>query len=346
MFSHTSNLNLAQALIDLGKSSSIFAAVKNKEMPAIVEYLNHSGNPNCMDSKGNALLHLAVQTDDPSIVGILIERGVYININVRNLAGETALHLAIKRDLVNLDIVQMLIGAGANPNARTQSGGFTPLRLAVQRNADELVKILLSAKDIKVDIADDGGNTALHWAINKQNKTIIKLLLSEYRANPYLVNAQGLSPYYLASANETIFEMINEIVGEKEVLSRCVALLHGAIAFDDINRVEEALMVHKEQLKLVFNMDHIMNWQNANRQTLLEVAAKYTNKESILKLLPLLRRYGVRFTEADQALFPAEIQPFFMCFKLLFFNRLAAADVVGHHHGPKYKEFVSICNKK
>ena len=339
MFSYTSNLAVEEI-----ESSSIFAAVKNKEMPAIVEYLNHSGNPNCMDSKGNALLHLAVQTDDPSIVGILIERGVYINAS--NLAGETALHLAIKRDLVNLEIVQMLIGAGANPNARTQSGGFTPLRLAVQRNADELVKILLSAKDIKVDIADDGGNTALHWAINKQNKTIIKLLLSEYRANPYLVNAQGLSPYYLASANETIFEMINEIVGEKEVLSRCVALLHGAIAFNDINRVEEALMVHKEQLKLVFNMDHIMNWQNANRQTLLEVAAKYTNKESILKLLPLLRRYGVRFTEADQALFPAEIQPFFMCFKLLFFNRLAAADVVGHHHDPKYKEFVSICNKK
>lgn len=74
------------------------------------------------------------------VVQLLIELGADIHQKSANNLAVTPLHSAVAGD--HLEIVKMLLNAGANVNAR-QNGGFTPLHSAAQNNNSEMINILL-----------------------------------------------------------------------------------------------------------------------------------------------------------------------------------------------------------
>lgn len=74
--------------------------------------------------------------------------------------GRTLLHKAALDG--SSDVVQMLIAANANVNARDQYG-CTPLHLAVWRGHKDIAKLLVE-HDARVDARDTGGHTPLDLA--------------------------------------------------------------------------------------------------------------------------------------------------------------------------------------
>ena len=119
-------------------------------------------------------LHVAVRAGDVDKVRSLVAKGM--NVNERDSLGGTALHDAAWAG--DLRMAQLLLDWKADPNARHQEGGSTPLHYAVITNHPEFAALLLS-RGADPKAASGSGATSLHLAANRGFTTIIELLLSK-----------------------------------------------------------------------------------------------------------------------------------------------------------------------
>ncbi|XP_014768396.1 uncharacterized protein LOC106867863 isoform X2 [Octopus bimaculoides] len=114
-------------------------------------------------------------------------------INFRNNYEQTALHLAVIKNFPSM--VHILIKHGADVNilaksCQEDSSKFeAPLHLAASKLKRTLVKELLTAKDIDLDLKNSDGQTALHCAVQTPHstgtdKTFIISKLIKMNANP------------------------------------------------------------------------------------------------------------------------------------------------------------------
>jgi len=99
-----------------------------------------------------------------------IEKGADLSSTVD---GTSALHLAVSHN--NIEIVRLLLGAGASPNVR-DSAKQTPLMLQYSDTDIEIFNLLIKA-GAKVNAKDSEGKTALMTAAKNGNIEIVKLLL-------------------------------------------------------------------------------------------------------------------------------------------------------------------------
>lgn len=117
------------------------------------------------------------------------------SVDERDADGRTALHhAAIQGDL---DIFQLLIEMGADPNA-SDSNGWTPLHFASQNCNCDIASLLLKLGS-QVDSYNVYGNTPLSNAVfeSRGKGEMIKLLLS-FGADRNKTNKYGVSPLSLA----------------------------------------------------------------------------------------------------------------------------------------------------
>jgi hypothetical protein len=89
------------------------------------------------DDFGSTALHRAVMSGHSDIVRLLLQRGVPVD--ARNVRGSTALALA-----GSVEVIQLLLDAGADPNADI-GGGLTPLQY-LARTATPSVRRFLKAR--------------------------------------------------------------------------------------------------------------------------------------------------------------------------------------------------------
>ncbi|XP_055592392.1 tyrosine-protein kinase Shark isoform X2 [Uranotaenia lowii] len=124
-----------------------------------------------IDSKnqdGQTAVHLACLNADAKILQKLIERGS--NIHNRDAEGNTPLHYACRRS-DGLEMVELLVEAGASPQARNKDTGFVPLHEAAMNGNLDAIKYLLNRQIphmprttfglLPVDMAKDRGHTAV-----------------------------------------------------------------------------------------------------------------------------------------------------------------------------------------
>jgi len=88
-----------------------------------------------------ATVDTAARNGDKAAVRDLLRHGA--NVNTRSGDGMTALHWAAERG--DADIVAMLVDAGANVDATTRLGDYTPLLLAAKDGHAPVVELLLEA---------------------------------------------------------------------------------------------------------------------------------------------------------------------------------------------------------
>jgi ankyrin repeat protein len=150
-------------------------------------------------------LHFAVKHNDVEVVNALLSAGANPNIKSKN--GVTPLHTAAQYN--ELDVVKALLSAGANPEVEAKNVG-TPLHLASQHNEIDVMEALISA-GANVNIQSDGRGdlksvTPLMIAASKsENPEKIRYLL-EHGADTSLKDSRGYRAIDYAEANYHLFQ--------------------------------------------------------------------------------------------------------------------------------------------
>jgi ankyrin repeat protein len=146
-------------------------------------------------SKGYTGLHFAIFYNQPHIAAILIGSGA--NVNAKTNEGLTSLHLAARNGYIHL--FNLLLLQGADVNAKTNEG-LTPLHFAAQNGHLEACKELIRFNAV-IDAKTNRGMTPLHYAAQKGYTYIFRALLV---LKPRSVNAtttEGSTPLHCAVQN-------------------------------------------------------------------------------------------------------------------------------------------------
>ena len=135
----------------------------------------------CVDAKdrsGNTALHWASGNGHADVVELLIGKGV--KVGVRNGRGETPLSCVIRscwRDIEKAKaIIEALIKAGADINAKNKDGN-TALHRVSERGHAKMVEALIKA-GADINAKNKDGNTALHWVSECGHADVVKLLIN------------------------------------------------------------------------------------------------------------------------------------------------------------------------
>jgi len=139
------------------------------------------------------------QTSKPKLYRGKIDHWIYI--------GDTALHLAAAG--YRVQIVRLLLTAGADPNAATNHRHSTPLHYAAdgyiiapswnpKKQVQTLTHLLAAGADINAQ--DKNGATPLHRAVRTRCAAAVRFLLNA-GADPKLKNKPGSTPFHLAVQN-------------------------------------------------------------------------------------------------------------------------------------------------
>ena len=201
---HSNNPAIIEALLkagadldvrnDDGETPLFYAAAYNPNPAAFQTLLAAGADIKVRSNDGQALLHAAAHSENPALVELLLTAGV--DVNARAEDGETPLHVAARYSgwkdchrcppmhlypdptLGSTGVVEALLEAGADVNARSDSS-WTPLHWAASSNENpEIVEVLLAA-GAEVDARDEAGDTPFDQAqfrFGPRGKTIREIL--------------------------------------------------------------------------------------------------------------------------------------------------------------------------
>ena len=141
-------------------------------------------------ANGTACRRLREAAERGDAHGVRTELEAGVAVNDCGATKWTALHRASERG--RTEIVQLLLGAGANHLLQTASGGDTPLHLAADRgHASTVQELLRAGADPRAK--SKRGWTALHAALYSNRTQVVRDLLRA-GADPEDENDQGLTP--------------------------------------------------------------------------------------------------------------------------------------------------------
>jgi cytohesin len=153
--------------------TALHRAITNGEIGSVKTLLDGNADVNAVDSGGRTPLHDAAlgnwRNNVIEIVNLLLEAGAQVNV-IEIKSGNTPLHTAVLYDKLN--IVEALLRAGADVNARDKWGS-TPLHFAASPGT---ATALLKAK-AKVNAVDSVGRIPLHDAAHRGSDQVVRTLL-------------------------------------------------------------------------------------------------------------------------------------------------------------------------
>jgi ankyrin repeat protein len=165
----------------------------------VVNYLLDHGANIDLKCGGEAPLHHATSSGNKAMVELLLKRGA--DVNATDSTGGTALHIATQNGFRT--VAEVLLSFHADPNARNAeiNQRRTPLHFAASLGHIEMMKLLIGA-GADVNVRDKLGSTPLFDAIGAGKTDSLKTLLAA-KSNPNLANYKGVMPIsFAASKNE------------------------------------------------------------------------------------------------------------------------------------------------
>ncbi|XP_050711968.1 uncharacterized protein LOC126996022 isoform X2 [Eriocheir sinensis] len=153
---------------------------------------------NLADVNGNTAMHYAVSHGNFDVVSVLLDSKV-CNVNQQNKAGYTAtmlVSLAQIRSQTHASVVQRLFQLG-DLNIKASQHGQTALMLAVSHGRLDMVQLLVAA-GAEVNIQDEDGSTALMCAAEHGHLAIVKFLLAQPDTDPTLMDNDGSTALAIA----------------------------------------------------------------------------------------------------------------------------------------------------
>jgi E3 ubiquitin-protein ligase mind-bomb len=134
---------------------------KNIPMDLFKIVLNKSTDVNAQDEYGHTALHYAILHQSKTHVEELLAHKD-VNVNVKNVKNQTALHLACKwKKDMPMDLFKFILEKTVDINAQ-DIDGWTALHWAIAKKFDTKVKELLAHSDVDVNIKGEFNYTPLH----------------------------------------------------------------------------------------------------------------------------------------------------------------------------------------
>ncbi len=207
----------------------------------------------------NLLLRTAIEQNQPMSIVESILQYPSTNIDFNHPVHGTPLMMAVERE--NEELVAILISEGANVNLGTCLHG-TPLMRAIRKGTSKIATLLLNQQKSLLNIKDLNQRTALMHACIAQNLILVRLLLTA-NAALHLQDCAGQNALMLAGDN---FEIV------KELLSN----------LDNQEDLERYLLVASQRgfIKIAQEI-----WPRASTEAIL------TSLLSLKKFLPLQSEY-------------------------------------------------------
>lgn len=221
-------------------SSALFKACQSGDAAKVTTSLKSGADVNARTVNGYIRdvtpLMLAANAASSECVKLLLSSGADVTSVTNSESGgageQTALHFALlagKAEKQHLEVVKLLLDAGANPDAASNNGTtplveaarigskplmeslfaagakshltagakLCPLHAAAVKGRTEIVELLL-ARGVLVDLRDANGKTALMTAAGCGQEAIVDLLLKA-KADPHLFSNDGRTVFIWAA---------------------------------------------------------------------------------------------------------------------------------------------------
>ncbi|CAG0898188.1 unnamed protein product [Cyprideis torosa] len=238
--------------------------------PVVKLLLHHGADPKAVTSPLNRTpLHLAATGETATV---LMDNGAQVN--VRDVWGQTPLHLASERD--RHSTAHVLLSNGADPNI-PDFDEQTPLHLASRDGHHSIVDLLL-AHGADPNIADSSKQTPLHLAFERGHHSTAQVLLS-HGADPNIADSLEQTPLHNASER-----------GHHSIVD---LMAHGPLSYA---KTEELMLTMIGYTKDLNRQDH----QTGN--TLLHSCCERGYEEAAKRLLEKGVRIDLKNIKAETAL--------------------------------------------
>jgi hypothetical protein len=174
--------------------------------------------------RGIAQLHHCVENGlTSSVKRILSIRN--INVNVKNVNGNTPLHYAVRNG--HVEITRLLLENGAEVNVKSV-GGFTPLHWAAWNGHVDILH-LLDENGADLEVQNNDGRRALHIAASYGHLPFIQELISRYHVDINAKENDGRTALSWARHGHPPYDFFPTVIA--------FLLANGCI--DDFNDIEE-----------------------------------------------------------------------------------------------------------
>ncbi len=138
--------------------------------------------------------HASIKSGDINAVRELVGRHK-VFVEMADELGRSPLHLAVIHG--HLNIVNVLVKAGAEVNAVDRLKSLTPLHYAAFHNYPKIMLFLLS-RGALTDVKDSDGNRPLHFAAANGCRSTVEILLN-HQAHPDAWNKDWQTPLHLVA---------------------------------------------------------------------------------------------------------------------------------------------------
>lgn len=158
---------------DITSKTPLMKAVRNNKTDAVLRLLRAQGDLNITDRNSDMALHYAARNGCRDIIDILLSGGSLID--VQNYWGRSPLMEAVCYN--HKESVVRLIDANCDLNRREFKTGDTALHIAIKRNYVCVVQVLLEA-GTRHDIYNHQGETALFDAVVSNKTDILRQIIA------------------------------------------------------------------------------------------------------------------------------------------------------------------------
>jgi ankyrin repeat protein len=186
-------------------TSEVADAAMRGDRAAVRMAVARKADVNGTRTDGSTALHWAVERDDLEMADLLLGAGARVAARTR----EGVMPLQIAATNGSARMIRRLLQAGADPNAPLTATGDTAMMMAARTGTADAVRLLIEA-GASVNVAESwGGTTPLMWAVSEGHDEVARLLIAAGAD----VNARS---HYVAAANGRGFEGRTPVAGRTE----------------------------------------------------------------------------------------------------------------------------------